>query len=55
MPSSGNSESYGNSVFHFFKETPYKFSIVTVPTYIPTNIVVGVFPFLHTLSSIFHL
>jgi len=33
MPSSGNSESYGNSVFRFFfKETAYKFSIVTVPT-----------------------
>ena len=35
-------------------ETSILFLIVAVPVYIPTNIV-GAFPFLHTLSSIYYL
>ena len=40
--------------FLVFLGTSILFSIVTVPTYIPTNSVGG-FPFLHTLFSICYL
>ena len=48
MPRGGIVRSYGSSVFW---GSSILFSIVVVPIYIPTNSV-GVFPFLHTLSSI---
>ena len=47
LPRSGVAGSYGNSVF---KEISIQFSIVTVPSYMPTNNARG-FPFLHTVSS----
>ena len=43
----GSYGSYGNSIFSFFKEL---FSIVTVPTYIPTNNVEGLHFFPHPLQ-----
>lgn len=45
--------SYGNSIFTF-QRTYILFSIVAAPVYIPTNSI-EVFPFLHTLSSIYYL
>ena len=48
IPRSGTARSYGTSIF---KEL---FSIVAAPIYIPTNLI-GEFPSLHTLSSIYCL
>ena len=53
MLRSGIEQSYGNSIFSFLRNL-LLFSIVFVPIYIPTN-TAGVFPFLHTLSSICRL
>ena len=53
MARSGITEAYGNSTFSFLR-TPIQLSLVTAPVYIPTNSV-GVFPLLHTLSSIYCL
>ena len=41
-------------LFLIFKGTSILFSVVAAPIYIPTNIVGG-FPFLYTLSSIYYL
>ena len=53
MLRSGIAGSYGSSIFSFWG-TFILFSIVAAPIYFPTNSV-GVFPFLHTLSSICYL
>ena len=49
----GIAGSYGNYYFYFLRN-PTLSSIVAVPIYIPTNSV-RVFPFLHTLSSMYYL
>jgi len=54
MCRSGNAGSYGNSIFSFFKESPFSFSIVAASVYIPANNEGG-FPFPHTLSSTYYL
>ena len=54
MPSSGITESYGNSVFGFLSNFHILFSIVAAPFYIPTNSVTE-YLFLHTLSNIYYL
>ena len=42
------------ALFLIFKGTSMLFSIVAVPTYIPTNSVEG-FPFFHAFSIIYYL
>ena len=54
MPSSGIVGSYGSSIPSVFFEISILSSIVAVSIYIPTNSA-KVFPFLHTLSSIYCL
>ena len=53
MTRKGIAGSYGGFI-HIFKEISIPSSIVAVSIYIPTNSV-RVFPFLHTLSSIYCL
>ena len=50
-PRNGTAEAYGSCIFSFFKGIFILFSIMVVPTNIPTNSVQG-FPFFHTVSSI---
>ena len=54
MPSSGTAGSYGGFIPSFFSGISILSSIVAVSIYIPTNSA-RVFPFLHTLSSIYCL
>ena len=55
MPRGGIAGSYGTFIPSFFKEYPSILSSkVAVSIYIPTN-TARVFPFLHTLSSIYDL
>ena len=46
--------SYGSSIFSFFEETPFPFSRVAAPIYIPTNSAQG-FTFLHVLTNTCYL
>ena len=54
MPRSGIAASYGGFIPNFFKQISKLSYIVAVSIYIPTNSA-RVFPFLHTLSSIYCL
>ena len=53
MPKSGTAESYGSSIFTFYRMS-ILFSIAAIVIYISTNRIGG-FCFLHTLSSIYCL